>query len=76
MKGILIQINNIDNESIGLWYTTAPEIIDFPGMLVDWFRDFDDSDMYDEEGVDGFARYVEENHNYKIERVFIEEFLL
>lgn len=72
MKGILIQINNVDGESIGLWHTTEKELIEFSGMLVDWFRSYDDSDAYDEKGIDGFEKYVKENHNYTIERVFIE----
>lgn len=71
MKGVLIQISNIDDESIGLWYTEEKELIDNPSMLVDWFRDYDDSDKYDEDGIDGFDEYVKENQNYVVERVFI-----
>jgi len=70
MKGRLIQINNIDDESIGLWHTNDETLTDF--MLVDWFRSYDDSDRYDEEGVDGFAAFVKEN-GYTIERVFVDE---
>jgi len=73
MKGILIQINNIDGESIGLWYTEEKEIIENTGMLVDWFRSYDDSDMYYEEGIDGFDDFVKESQGYIIERVFINE---
>ena len=72
MKGILIQINNVDGESIGLWYTEEKEITENKGMLTDWFRSYDDSDMYDKEGMDGFENFVEQR-GYIIERVFIEE---
>lgn len=73
MKGKLIQINNINEESIGLWYTEESDLTE--GMLVDWFRSYDDSDMYDEEGIDGFEYFVKEI-GYNIERVFINEITL
>jgi hypothetical protein len=70
MTGKLIQINNVDGESIGLWYTEEKELSE--GMLVDWFRSYDDSDMYDEEGIDGFDNFVKEI-GYEIERVYVDE---
>jgi len=70
MRGQLIQINNIDGESIGLWYTEEIGITD--EMLVDWFRDYDDSDRYEESGISGFDGYVAEI-GYKIKRVYINE---
>jgi hypothetical protein len=73
MKGVLIQINDTDNESIGLWYTEENEIVSNTGMLVDWFRSYQDSDTYDQEGEDGFEGFVKESQGYIIERVFIEE---
>ena len=58
MKGKLFQINNVDGESIGLWYS---EELDLTSVQIDdWFRRFDDSDLYDEEGVDGFENFVKE----------------
>lgn len=70
MKGKLFQINNVDGESIGLWYS---EELDLTSVQIDdWFRSFDDSDLYDEEGVDGFESFVKE-FGYEIERVFVEE---
>jgi len=72
MKGILIQINNVDGEPIGLWHTKEPEIIENPGMLVDWFRSYDDSDAHEKEGIDGFQDFVSEM-GYQVERVFVEE---
>jgi hypothetical protein len=70
MKGQLIQINNIDGESIGFWYTEDATITSF--MLADWFRSYDNSDRYDEEGIDGFSEFVKEI-GYTVERVFVEE---
>lgn len=70
MKGRLIQISNIDGESIGLWYTESL----FPNkLLLNIFRDFDDSEIYDEEGIDGFEEYFRKQTSFFIERVFIEE---
>ena len=70
MKGKLFQINNVDGEPIGLWYS---EELDLTSVQIDdWFRSFDDSDLYDEEGVDGFESFVTE-FGYEIERVFVEE---
>lgn len=70
MKGKLFQINNVDGELIGLWYS---EELDLTSVQIDdWFRSFDDSDLYDEEGADGFENFVKE-FGYEIERVFVEE---
>jgi len=75
MKGVLIQILNVDEVPIGLWYTEEKELMENTGMLVDWFRSYDDSDMYNEEGVDGFSNFVRDM-GYKILRVFTyQEFL-
>lgn len=70
MKGKLFQINNVDGESIGLWYSEELHLTSV--QIDDWFRRFDDSDLYDEEGVDGFENFVKE-FGYEIERVFVEE---
>lgn len=70
MKGKLIQINNVDGESIGLWYTRNYSISS--EMLLSWFRDYDDSEQYNEEGIDGFEEFVKKK-GYEIQRVFIEE---
>ena len=70
MTGILILI--LDIEPIGLYHTDESELIESPGMLANWFRDYDDSDAYNELGIDGFEEYVAEI-GYKIERVFIHE---
>lgn len=70
MKGKLFQINNVDGEPIGLWYSEEPDLTTV--QIDDWFRSFDDSDLYDEEGVDGFENFVKE-FGYEIERVFVEE---
>lgn len=70
MKGKLFQINNVDGERIGLWYSEEPDLTTV--QIDDWFRSFDDSDLYDEEGLDGFEKFVEQM-GYKIERVFVEE---
>lgn len=65
----LIQICDVDGEPIGLWSTEEEEITSF--MLVDWFRSYDNSDMYEEKGVDGFEEFVEQI-GYKITREFVE----
>ena len=70
MKGKLFQINNVDGEPIGLWYSKEPDLT--TTQIDDWFRSFDNSDLYDEEGLDGFEKFVED-YGYKIERVFVEE---
>lgn len=70
MKGKLFQINNIDGEAIGLWYTKESSVTTV--QIDDWFRSFDDSDLYNEEGLDGFEKFVND-YGYKIERVFVEE---
>jgi hypothetical protein len=70
MKGDLIQINNVDDESIGVWYTEEVEILSNNNLIVDWFRSYANSDMYNEKGVDGFVAYVKQI-GYNIERVFI-----
>jgi hypothetical protein len=75
MKGVLIQILNVDEIPIGMWYTEEKELMENTGMLVDWFRSYDDSDMYNEERVDGFSNFVRDM-GYKILRVFTyQEFL-
>lgn len=70
MKGKLFQVNNVDGEPIGLFHTKDKSITTV--QIDDWFRSFDDSDLYDEKGVDGFVDFVKEI-GYKIERVFVEE---
>ena len=70
MKGKLFQINNVDGEPIGLWYSEEPDLTSV--QIDDWFRSFDDSDLYDEEGLDGFEKFVK-GYGYEIERVFVEE---
>lgn len=70
MKGKLFQINNVDGEPIGLWYSEEPDLTTV--QIDDWFRSFDNSDLYDEKGLDGFEEFVKEI-GYKIERVFVEE---
>ena len=70
MKGQLFQINNVDGESIGLWYSEEHDLTIV--QIDDWFRSYDDSDMYDEEGIDGFEDFVAEI-GYNIERVFVNE---
>lgn len=70
MKGQLLQINNPFGEHIGIWHTKDMTIT--MGMLTDWFRSFDDSDLYAIYGVNGFENFVKEI-GYKIRRVYIEE---
>lgn len=73
MKGILFQINNIDGEPIGLFYTEDKTITSV--QIDDWFRSFDDSDLYNEEGIDGFEEFVAEI-GYSIQRVFVNEIIV
>ena len=73
MKGQLFQIKNVDEESIGLWYSEEPDLTTI--QIDDWFRSYDDSDMYDERGIDGFEDFVKEI-GYNIERVFVNEVIL
>lgn len=70
MKGQLFQINYVDGEPIGLWYSEESDLTTV--QIDDWFRSFNDSDLYDKEGLDGFEKFVE-RIGYKIERVFVEE---
>ena len=70
MKGKLFQVNNVDGEPIGLFHTKDKSITTV--QIDDWFRSFDDSDLYDEKGIDGFVDFVKEI-GYKIKRVFVEE---
>jgi hypothetical protein len=69
MKGKLFQVNNVDGEPIGLFHTKDKSITTV--QIDDWFRSFDDSDLYDEEGVNGFVEFVAQI-GYEIERVFVE----
>jgi len=70
MKGKLFQVNNVDEEPIGLFHTNDMSITTV--QIDDWFRSFDDSDLYNEKSIDGFVDFVKEI-GYEIERVFVEE---
>lgn len=70
MEGTLFQINNVDGEPIGLFHTMDSSITTV--QIDDWFRSFDDSDLYDEEGIDGFVEFVAYKKGYEIERVFVQ----
>ena len=71
MEGMLM-IRNVDAEPIGIWRTMEEKIIEAPEILVDLFRDYDDSEMYNEEGIDGFESFVKEKSGYVVERVFLD----
>jgi len=73
MKEILIQINNVDGDPIELFFTQKPRIIAEPDLLLDWFRRYDDSDMYNEYGIDGFEHYILSTGNFKIKRMLVKE---
>lgn len=66
----LFQINDVYGEPFGLWYSEEPSLT--TTQIDDWFRSFKNSDLFNEEGLDGFEKFVDD-FGYKIERVFVEE---
>lgn len=75
MKGILIQLTDAHNNVLGIYHTKEKELIENPGMLLSWYKEFIDSDLYKEEGITAFTKFVKEI-GYKVKRAFLQTYSL